>query len=185
MTLYPIALFLHVVGALGLFMALGLEWTSLLYLRRAATAEQVREWVAIVARLRWVYAPSFVALLLTGFYMTAVAWTEAGWVGVALAALLLIASLGMVLTGRRMAPIVRAAAVEHGSLSPDLRHRLHDPLLWTSVQTRLAVALGIVFLMTVKPDLGGALLTTGAALLLGLVSTVPAWGRDRTKAAAA
>ena len=183
--LYPIALFLHVVGALGLFMALGLEWTGVLHLRRAATAEQVREWAAIVARLRWVYAPSFAALLLTGFYMTAAAWTEAGWVGVALAALLLIAALGMVLTGRRMAPIGRALAAEHGPLSSNLRQRLRDPLLWTSIQTRMAVALGVVFLMTVKPDLGGALLTTGAALLLGLVSTVPAWGRNRTKASAA
>src|SRR5262245_58128370 len=35
---YSIALLLHVVGALGFFMALALEWTNLRQLRRATTA---------------------------------------------------------------------------------------------------------------------------------------------------
>jgi len=40
---YSIALFLHVVGALGFFVALGLEWTSLRQIRGAATSGQVRD----------------------------------------------------------------------------------------------------------------------------------------------
>ena len=43
MSLYAIAVFLHIVGALGLFAALGLEWASLLNLRRATAAGQARE----------------------------------------------------------------------------------------------------------------------------------------------
>jgi hypothetical protein len=48
---------------------------------------------------------------------------------------------------------------------------------------KLKIALGIVFLMTVKPGLGEALLTIGLALVLGLALALPAWGRVRLQAA--
>jgi hypothetical protein len=43
MNSYSIALFLQVVDALGIFVAPGLEWTSLRHLRRAMTTDQVHE----------------------------------------------------------------------------------------------------------------------------------------------
>ncbi len=48
MTFYSIALFLHIVGALGLSVALGLEWVSLFKLRRLANFEEARGWVVTV-----------------------------------------------------------------------------------------------------------------------------------------
>jgi hypothetical protein len=183
MTFYSFALFLHIVGALGLFIALGLEWTSLWYLRRATTAEQVNQWLLVFALLRRIYPISWATILLPGFYMTATVWSRAAWIGIALAAIILIVVLGMALTGRRMAAIGPAVAAERGSLSPTLRQRLRDPLLWASIQTRVAIALGIVFLMTVKPGLGGALLTIGLAVVLGIASALPAWSRVRLQEA--
>ena len=183
MTFYSFALFLHIVGALGLFMALGLEWTSLWYLRRATTAEQVNQWFLIFALLRRIYPVSWAAILLPGFYMTATVWGGVAWISIAFAGIILIVVLGVALTGRRMAAIGPAVAAERGSLSPTLRQRLHDPLLWTSIQTRAAIALGIVFLMTVKPGLDGALLTIGVAVVLGLASALPAWRRVRLQEA--
>ncbi len=185
MTPYSIALFLHIVGALGLFVALGLEWTSLVYLRRASTAEQAREWLGVLGGTRRLGPASLAAILLSGFYMMATAWGWVGWIGVALAAMVLIAVVGASLTGLRIGAVGRAAAAESGPLSPALRQRLHDPLLWTSVQTRTAIALGIVFLMTVKPDLAGALVTIGIAVVLGLASALPNWRRVRAKGEAA
>src|SRR5213596_901663 len=49
MSVYAIAVFLHIVGALGLFAALGLEWASLYNLRRVTTAGQVREWAKLLS----------------------------------------------------------------------------------------------------------------------------------------
>lgn len=170
MTPYSIALFLHVVGALGLFVALGLEWTSLVYLRRASTAEQAREWLGVLGGTRRLGPASLAAILLSGFYMMATTWGWVGWIIVALAAMVLIAIVGATLTGLRIVAVGRAAAAESGLLSPALRQRLQDPLLWTSVQIRTAIALGIVFLMTIKPDLIGALATIGLAVVLGLAS---------------
>lgn len=183
MTFYSFALFLHIVGALGLFIALGLEWTSLWYLRRATTVEQARQWLLVFALLRRVYPASWAAILLSGLYMTATAWRGVAWIGIAVAALFLLPLLGAAITGRRMATIGPAVAAENGLLSPTLRQQLYDPLLWASIQTRLAIALGIVFLMTVKPGLGGALLTIGVAVVLGLASAWPAWSQVRLQAA--
>lgn len=183
MTFYSFALFLHIVGALGLFIAIGLEWTSLWYLRRAMTTEQAREWLNVFGLIRWIGAVSLVAILIPGFYMTATVWGGVAWIGLSLAALILIAVLGAVLTGRRMAAIGPAVAREKGPVSPALHQRLHDPLLWASIQTRAAIALAIVFLMTVKPGLGASLLTIGVAVIIGLTSTLSTRGRGRLEEA--
>jgi hypothetical protein len=179
MTFYSFALFLHIVGALGLFIALGLEWTSLGYLRRATTTDQVHPWLQVFTLLRRIYPISWLAILLPGFYMTATTWGGAAWISIAFAAIILIAVVGAVISGRRMAVIGPALATESGRLSSELRQRLGDPLLWASIQTRMAIALGIVFLMSVKPGLGGSLLTIGLAAVLGFASALPAWNRPR------
>ena len=49
MTLYSIALFLHVVGALLLFVTLTVEGVALLQVRRAATAEAAEGAAAVAA----------------------------------------------------------------------------------------------------------------------------------------
>ncbi len=174
MNYYAIALFLHIVGALGLFVALGLEWTSLLLLRRATTTEQVRERMRIASGVRGVSGAALATLLVSGIYLTATVWGGVAWIAVALGAMVLMAVLGAALSGPRMAAIGRA--VEHGPLAP-----VPDPLLWVSMQTRVAVALGIVFLMTFKPDLNGSLLTIAVAAVLGLIAALPAVVAGRSK----
>ena len=179
MTFYSIVLFLHIVGALGLFVALGLEWVSLLYLQRANSIEPVREWLSAFRWLNWVGPISMGILLLSGFHLMS-AWGGAAWIGVAFAALVLFVVVGIVLTRSRLAAIKRAAATESGGLSPAFRQQLHDPFLGTSIKLRVALGLGIVFLMTVKPELGEALLVIGVAIVLGLVSTWPLWRRSKS-----
>ena len=71
---YSIALFLHIVGALGFFVALGLEWTSLAYLRCATTIEQVREWMGAPNQMGRVGMIAMVTLLTAGLYMMATVW---------------------------------------------------------------------------------------------------------------
>ena len=180
MTLYSVALFLHIVGALGLFAALGLEWTSMRQLRRATTAEQAHEWLNALGLVRRMGPASLAAIFLSGLYMVATAWGIVAWIAVALGAMLLLPPLGA-FNGLRLAAIGRAMAAQPGPLSADVRQRLRDPLLWTSVQTRAAIVLGIVFLMTVKPDLNGALLMVATAVVLGLASSWPAWDARRVE----
>jgi hypothetical protein len=181
MNYYSIALFLHIVGALGFFVALGVEWMSVHQLRAATNAEQVREWMRVSIGVRRLGMASMLTLLISGFSMMAIAQVGGAWVIVAFWSLVLLSILAVALSFRRIAAIGRAVTGETGPLSPSLRHLLHHPLLWIAIQTRVAIALGIVFLMTVKPALSGSLLTIGAAIVLGLISVLPILGRQQSQ----
>lgn len=179
---YTIALFLHIVGALGFFASLGLEWLSLRQLRNATTVEQVREWLRISTGVRRVGMASMSIILIAGFYMMAVAKIGTPWLIVAFWMFVLLIVLAAALTGPRLGAIKRAIKGENGLVSPTILQVLHHQLLWISIQTRLAIALGVVFLMTVKPDLSGALVTVGIAAVLGLASALLLPGRARPQA---
>jgi hypothetical protein len=179
MNYYSIALFLHVVGALGLFVAMGLEWVGLQQLQAVTTTEQVRERLRGSTGVRAIGGISILVLLAAGFYMTATAWGGVAWISLAFGALIVMGALGGILTSPRMAAIKRAVATENGPISPALSRLLHHPLLWISMQTRIGIALGIVFLMCVKPTLMASLLALGVATLLGLGLALSTMGRRR------
>ena len=170
---YSIALFLHIVGALGLFVALGLEWTGLWQIRSAIIPEQVREWMGVLKSVRKFGFASMLATFISGIYMMVTDWGGAAWIIVTLGSLVLVIALSLVLTGPRMAAIGRALASGKGALSKTFHSMANHPLLWISIQTRVAIALGIVFLKIAKPDLGGSLFTVGVAIVLGLASALP------------
>jgi uncharacterized membrane protein len=179
MSLYAVVLFVHVVGAVGLFATLALEWVTLQGLRTATTAEQARGWLGAQAPSRWLGMGSFAAILFAGMYLAMSTRVEGAWVTIGLVSLVVIGVLGMVVTGRRMAPIGRALAGEQGTLPAGVAPRLDDPILWASLLTRTSIALGIVWLMTVKPDLIGALIAMTAAIVLGLAASWPSWSQAR------
>jgi hypothetical protein len=122
---------------------------------------------------------SMLTLLISGIIMTATSWGMVPWIAVTLAAIALMAILTVALSARRLAAIGRAVAAERGPATPALRDALLHPLLWVGIRARVGIALGIIFLMTVKPDLGGSLLVIGLAAIVGLASALPALGRPR------
>ena len=185
MNYYSMILFVHIAGALGFFVALGVEWISVHQLRGATTAEQVGDWMRVATGVRRLGMASMLALLISGFSMMAIAQLGGAWLIVAFWSLVLLAVLAVTLSFRRMRTITRAMAADAGAASASLRELLRHPLLWIGIQIRVAIALGIVFLMTVKPDLVGSLLTIGVATALGLVLALPIVGRERAQDTAA
>ncbi len=181
--LYSLVLFLHVIGALGLFVALGIEWTILRNLPRATTAREARGWLGPFRVLRRIYPLSFVAILVSGIYMMAVSWGEAPWIVLGLFGLLALPALGQ-MTGRRMRRLGPALGEAQGEVEDSMRIRLADPILRLSLLLRIGLAVGIIFLMTVKPGWIGS----GAAIVAftGVGGLISAAGRrarpDRTVA---
>lgn len=178
---YAIALFLHVVGALGFFVALGLEWVSVRQLRHAVMVQQVHQSVRSTDGARRVGMLSMMTLLASGFYMTITVWGGIPWVLVSLVSLVLLSGVAVAVSGRRMAAVDRAAKGETGSVAPSLQSLLQHPLLWMGIQTRVAIALGIVFLMTIKPPLTESLIAIGVSAVLGIVSALPLTGQQRSQ----
>jgi hypothetical protein len=179
MDVYSVVLFLHIVGALGMFVALGLEWTGLWQMRSATTSDQIRPWMRLLRSTRGVGMASMLTILISGFYMMVKAWGATAWIAMSLGVIILGVVLTLALTGPRMAAIGRALATEKGAVSHSLRILVNHPALWISIQTRVAAALGIVFLKVVKPDLGGSLLVMGVVIVLGLVTALPLPRRER------
>lgn len=173
MNSYVIPLFLHIVGALGVFAALSLEWTSLQQLRSAIHPEQVRTWMGILKSTNKVGFPAMLTTVITGIYMVLDGLGWLPWLLVVLGALVLIIVLSVVLTKPRLMAIGQALALTKGQLPPTFHNLVNNPTLWISLQTRVAIALGIIFLKIAKPDFGGSLLTIGVATVLGIVSAVP------------
>lgn len=179
MNLYNLVLFLHIAGALGLFAALGLEWTGLRHLRRAPLEETLQPWLAVFGAPRGLGPASLGILVLTGFYLTWALRPPMAWVIVALGGLVALGAIGGALTGRHMARIHREFADRTGDeLASRLRELVRNPQLSVSLQLRTAIAGGIVFLMTTKPGWLGSLLVMGAAVTLALITGPLLWRRS-------
>ncbi len=171
---YSIALFLHIVSVLGMFVALGVEWLGLSQVRGAQDFGPIRVWMGILKSTPKLGFPSMLAAVLSGLYMTWKAWGGTPWLIVSIAALVLIIVLFASVTRRQMTAIGRALGAQKGPVVSQALHSLAShPLLWISIQTRIAIALGIIFLKVTKPDWSGSLLTIVVAIVLGIASTLP------------
>lgn len=178
---YSIALFLHVLGALGFFIVLGVEWIALSKLRSAILAEKAHTIVEILKSTDRLGTVSMLTIVATGFYMLLTVWGWVPWILVVLGALVLEIVLFVVLAKPRMAAMEQALATEKGSVSHTFHDLVNHPILWISIRTRVAIILGIVLLKFTQPDLGGSLLTVGVAIVLGLASALPMSRHVRTQ----
>ena len=142
MDLYSIALFIHIVGAVLLFVLLTVEGLGL---RMGFSA----------APMNRVLGPiSAVAILVPGAYMmwAQVGWT--GWVAVGIATYVLIAVAGAI-TGISV-----------------MRGRMSSRAASLSWLVRVGMALAVVFDMTVKPNLLVALAVVGVGAVLGAAASL-------------
>jgi hypothetical protein len=157
MNLYSIALFLHVVGALLLFVTLTVEGVALRQLSRAATAESAQG-AAGMLRLNRIVGPfSALGVLVPGLYMTATSWGWVAWIVVALVSWVVIAVLGAV-NGIRILALERSTGLLVG---------IRNPVFLISWSTRVGLATGVIFLMTVKPGAVVAVLAILVAAVAG------------------
>jgi hypothetical protein len=117
-----------------------------------------------------VSGPSFLVVLASGVYLAKSlgAW-HLGWVRVALPTLVVVAIAGSV--GRSSRQRLRSAiTASSGPLLPDLLAELRKPLLVQSLRLRTALLVGLVFVMTVRPD------DSVGLGMLGVASLGALWG---------
>src|ERR1700730_2777126 len=169
MTSYPIVLFIHVVSAIGLFVSLAAEGAILFRIRTARSVEQSRFFIRAFQHLRIIAIPSFLGILLGGIYLASKWGGGTFWIPFALGATLLILLIGGVVTGRRIARLKKVLSSTENDVSIErLSATTRDSALLLSHGLRLGLGLGIVFLMTAKPDLLGSLGALAAGSSVGL-----------------
>jgi hypothetical protein len=171
--IYQTALFLHILGALGFFIALGVFYASVLGVRRAQTVGAIKLWTSAAAGVSRILFPlSFLVIVIAGLYMVVTVWGErAQWAGVALLAFIVLAIAATLIQGRRMAALGQRVAPqpESAPVTGALWTQAHDAVTWVSVNASAAFALGIVYLMTLKPDALSSVIALLIALVVGLV----------------
>jgi uncharacterized membrane protein len=183
MTIYNIVLFLHVIGAVGYFVGMGIWLFILVNMRRGRQMEQVRTLINMTNVSGPFTGVSVLFILVTGFYMAITSWgLQTDWIRVALISLVVMVPLGGFLIEPRRRALVRLAReTPDGPLPPSLQQRIHDPILSTAIQTVIALLLGIVFLMTTKPAFAAAIIVMVVALALGLASGLLVSGMARMR----
>jgi hypothetical protein len=169
-TVYNVALFLHIAGVLGLFAGLTIEGIALRGLRRAMTGDDARTWLGLLRPMRVIGPVALALILLPGLYLAANIDVGGGWIAAGLLGFLAIAVLGAAVTGRRMMVVGPALGRAEGPLSGEPLRLAGDRGLTTSYAMRLAIAIGIVWLMTIKPEFAGSVLVLIAAAAIGLAA---------------
>jgi hypothetical protein len=168
---YTLALFFHFVGLVALFVGYGLEWIVSRLLRKATTTDQVRAWLRIYRTSLPISGPGLLVLILSGGYLASLSGAmKTGWVSASLLAIVFALGIGFVFILPRVRAIRSALPEGSGGLPAQALEALQTPALPTLIRVRGFLALGIVYLMTVKPEsLGTSLLDLGVAMILGIL----------------
>jgi hypothetical protein len=181
MPYYEIALFIHILGALSFFIAIGVVYASVLGIRRAQTVQPLKLWTgAAIPAMRVIFPIAGLVILVAGLYMVATEWqNQTGWATVALFALIALSIASALLQGRRITALSQQVAGQPDAapVTGALQAQAHDAVTWVSVNASAAFAIGIVYLMTLKPDVVGSLIALGVALVVGLVFGLLTQGR--------
>lgn len=166
--LFTLVLLIHLLAALLMTGALGLQAAMMLLVRRAATPAEVHR---LVSAGRWIpraFAPATLLILLSGCYMATIlilAGVRWGWMAVALVALVAIAALSKSYGQRRNKALGRLVADCHDNLTPQLQAALQDPAPLAHTALGAWAIAGIVVLMVYQPGIWISIAVMAVALL--------------------
>lgn len=139
-------LFLHVYSAVGLFIGMSFEYRKLIIMNRKATDETTQQ----AFRRKAVFAMvSMLSALFTGIYLMVTRWGPASWMTVALI------SLGLlIIVGVSYLKFAKSAMKMQPANAHEPPGKISEVALnyaMTSIKLRIAIASGIIALMTIKP----------------------------------
>jgi hypothetical protein len=173
MNIYPMLVFLHVLGGVGIFAALALESVALPRLQRTIETADARAWMRLLASAGRLGGIAMLTTLATGIWMMVQRWGPRPWIQIALLTVIAMAVLGGGVTGRRMRRLGKLLPAEsEPALSTAFRSIASSATLSASLRMRIAGVVGILGLMTVKPDLAYSLVVVGVAVGAGVVASV-------------
>jgi hypothetical protein len=172
MNLYAIALFLHITGALGLFLGLGMEGLVLKHLGSSTTNRQVLAWRSSMKLMRIIFAVAAILLLIPGLYLVGESWRFTPWVVVGIILLFALAGYGSV-TGKKIGLIINSIINNNEPLPEEMRKKLSDQFLLKTYKIRFLVTSGIIYIMTLKTGWIGTIAVIVVAFVIGLLISLP------------
>lgn len=172
MSLYSIALFLHIIGAAGMIAGLGIEGIVYSNLKNAEKVRQATSQGNAMKIMRIVFGVSAILLLLPGIYLVISTWGWNAWVIIGLILLVSLSGFGSA-TGKKIGMAVGSLRGSEESINPEVKKRIANPSIMKSYKIKLTLAMGIIFIMTVKPDWTVSIISIAVSVLLGLLLNMP------------
>jgi hypothetical protein len=184
MSVVNVVLFLHLAGAMALFIGYGIEWTASALFRNAASVEQLRAWLRVFKVSPPLAGAGLGVILLSGGYLASLSGAmKQGWIPAALVGIFVALALGFALILPRMKRIRTALPAGNEPFSSTLRSAITNPILLTAIRTRFMLATGIVYVMAAKPSFATSLVALAVAIVLGVLFSLAIWSRPTSAAA--
>jgi len=177
MDAYSIVLTVHLLALVLAAMASAVALYAALRLRQVTTVREAAEWGRLVASVVPAFPIATLTLFGSGAYMTEADWTwGTPWIDAGLA------GLGLIVICGSGVEATRGRQLKHELVSAGMSARgvrlLRDPYAWSAKMTTLTVMVGVVFVMTTKPDSVASAATIAAAVVVGVLSAIPFWLRS-------
>ena len=118
---------------------------------------------------KFAYISGGLLLFITGIYMAAEKWGWKAWIIVSFVLWLFLVVHGSSAIGGKVKKFGQFLNSSSNISKQDLNAHAHKMKLMNLLQSRLAVALGAVFIMTVKPALVGSIIVVIVAVILGIL----------------
>ena len=190
MSRFSVEVFLHVMGAALVFVAYGSLLLTITAMRRATRSEQLRAITSTLLASRRigrerisvidvVVIAGVVLIAVTGLDMAlSLQLVRAPWIDVAIGSFVMLAPIGPLVINPRLHRISDAAELEpNGPISTALRTLTRDPILTIALGGSLGILVGLIFLMTTKPELGISIAAVATAVVAGIAISWPFAGR--------
>lgn len=153
-----------------MFAALTLEGIAVCGIRRATSGTEGLTWLGLMRPTRMLGPASLALILFPCIYLAANVDSPGGWIGASLLGFVVIAILGAAINLSRMAVVGKALGQTQGLLSEQTLRIVRDRSLAVFYAMRVGIVLGIVWLMTLKPDFVPSLVVLGFAAATGFVA---------------
>ena len=174
MNTYHYVLYVHLLSLLVGIGAGSVLLACLFQLRAARTVEQAVPWGIVSGKVARLFPVAILGLYGSGAYLTSETtfpWSwSTRWVDVAIAGLAVVTAQGAGIAERTAKKLEAALhANGPGPLGAEARRMTLHPGLWVTELSNLGLVLGIVWIMTEKPGLGGSLAAVLGGYVVGAV----------------
>jgi len=166
MSFYLIVVYLHIMGAAGLFLGLGMEGILLKNIGNASTTDELLKWRGTLNLLRIDFASTTILLILSGLYLVFNLWGWTAWVITGLVLLIILSGTGSK-TGKKIGGILMS--LKDNESLPAAKEKLSIPDLIKFFKIKITTAAGIIFIMTLKTDWIGSIIVIVVSILAGLL----------------
>lgn len=155
-----ISVFLHVLAATGMVAGGVVTMMAGARMRRAVTVDDIAQWASFARAGGVVTLASAVVSLFTGGHLAGAVWTTDAKSGFAYpfitlgaVALLLLAPIGPMVGGGKLRRIQEHARHRDTAADlPALQRSARSAAIWGPVHSLIGVCVGLVWVMTAKPD---------------------------------